>query len=141
MKNISLVLFLCFIFNIYCTIQMLGCESTKDYDTEKISYVEVSHKSADDCKNRLTDEDKKDGDKCCYRYGSKKKDEGYCYKLDKYEYENIGKLFKIWKLQEEIYKDKKDDNDGNNDDYGEIHIDCYSCYIKYGLILITLILF
>ncbi len=141
MKNISIILFLCIIFNIYCAIKMLGCSSTQDYDTDKNSYVDVSHKSADDCKNRLTDEDKKDGDKCCYQYGSKKKDKGFCYKLDKYEYNNIGKLLKMWKLEGEIYKDAADDSDENNEDYGEIHIDCYSPYLKYGLILITLIIF
>lgn len=141
MRVLSIILAICFIYYIDCEIQMTGCSSTQDYDKETLKNVEVSHKSADDCKNRLTDENKKDGDKCCYEYGSKKEDKGYCVLLNKYEYENIGKYLKIYDLQAEIYKDMPKSSSSESEDYGTMHIDCHSNYIKIGLISLLLILF
>ena len=142
MKVLSIILALCFIYYIDCEIKMYGCEADQDYDTEKKDFVTVSHTSADDCKNRLTDEDKKDGDKCCYEYGSKKKDKGSCTKLNKYEYAKIGKYMKWLELYSEIYADMaKESSSSETEDYGKLHIDCHSGYIKTGLVLLLLILF
>lgn len=140
MRVLSIILAICFIYYIDCEIQMTGCSSTQDYDKETFKTVEVSHKSVDDCKNRLTDENKKDGDKCCYEYGSKKEDKGNCVLLDKYEYENIGKYIKRINLLSEIYEDAPKET-SENEDYGTYHIDCHSEYIKIGLISLLLILF
>ena len=101
--------------------------------------VELSQKSADDCKNRKTYT--KD-DKCCYQYGSKQKEKGECVLIDKYEYENIGKVIKRMKLYVEIYKDAPKEDSDNSGDYGDPHIDCNSQYAKLSLIIgFILILF
>lgn len=141
MKPLSIILVLCFIYYLDCEIIIYSCGSTEDFDTEKNQAVTVSPKSADDCKNRLTDYDKKEGNKCCYEYGSKKEDKGSCVTLDKYEYENIGKYMKIQDLYTDIYKDRPKDSSSESEDYGTLHIDCHSGYIKTGLILLVLILF
>jgi len=57
----------------------------------------------------------------------KKKDEGFCYILDKYKYENIWKLFKIRKF---------DDQDGDNEDLWR-----NTYRLLFLLIFITIILF
>ena len=139
MKIFNLILVMYFLFHINCEIKLGGCYESYNYN-EKNEMVDFSPKSSDDCKNRLTESQKKDGDKCCYEYGSKAKEKGECRLLDKYEYENIGKLIKISKLYEEIYKDDPESKK-EYEEYGDSHIDCFSEYIKISLISIILILF
>lgn len=138
MKFLRLLLIICFIYYIKGSDQEIYCSQTSYYDTEKNKEVELSHKSADDCKDRLSKSEKKSEDKCCYFYGSKQKEKGYCRTLDKYEYANIGKYMKIIELQNEIYKDAPKDDEDDNEDIGDIHIDCYSKYIKLSLIGLVL---
>ena len=134
MKLIGLLLIISFIYYSKGSEQEIYCYQTSYYDTEKNKEVELSHKSADDCKDRLSQSEKKREDKCCYFYGSKQKEKGYCNALDKYEYANIGKYMKIIELQNEIYKDKPKDDKDDSEDIGDLHIDCYSKYIKLSLI-------
>lgn len=138
MKVFSIIVAICFICYIDCEIET-HCKY--DYNTETYEYKYISPKSADDCKNRLTAENKKDEDKCCYRYGSKKQDKGECVKLDKYEYNNFGKYMKIFELQAEIYEDAPKDSSSEDEDIGTLHVDCHSGYLKIGLISLLLILF
>ena len=138
MKVFSIIVVLCFIYYIDCEIEK---RCSYDYNTETGEYNYISPKSADDCKDRLTESQKKDGDKCCYRYGSKKEDKGDCTKIDKYQYNNFGKYMKIFELETEIYKDAPKEESEEGEDYGTLHIDCHSGYIKMGLISLLLILF
>lgn len=139
MKVFSIIVAICFIYYINCETET-HCEYDLDKDTYRYNY-DISPKSADDCKNRLSAEEKKDEDKCCYRYGSKKADKGSCYKIDKYQYNNFGKFMKRIELQNEIYKDMPKEESEEGEDYGTLHIDCHSGYIKIGLISLLLILF
>lgn len=139
MKIINLVLFICFIYYLNCAV-ISSCYY--DFDDTTYESKKISPTSADDCKNRGTKEELNDSHKCCYYYGSKDKKKGLCTLIDKYEYENIGKYVKLINLNSEIYKNKKEDKD--DDDVkieGDIHIDCYSNYIKLSLVVIILILF
>ena len=155
MKYLRLFLIICFISYIKGEYE-ISCSNT--YDRENYKYIEFSPKSADDCKDRLSEDDKKEGEHCCYVYDSKKEDKGHCQKYDKYQYENIGKVIKIMKLNADIYEDAPnyDDDDDDDDDYykyyneydeysfdydGKPHIDCYSQYMKLSLIGFLLILF
>ena len=139
MKVFSIIVAICFIYYINCETET-HCEYDLDKDTYRYNY-DISPKSANDCKDRLTESNKKDGDKCCYRYGSKKQNEGECFKLNKYEYNNFGKYMKVIELQREIYKDMPKESSEEGEDIGTLHIDCHSGYIKIGLISLLLILF
>ena len=139
MKILNIIFVMYFLCHINCEITLGSCSESYNYN-EKNEMVDFTPKSADDCKNRLTEKQKKDGDKCCYEYGSKKKEQGDCRHLDKYEYDNIGKLIKISKLYEEIYKDDPESKK-EYEEYGDNHIDCFSEYIKMTLISILLIFF
>lgn len=97
-------------------------------------------KSANDCKDRLTDNNKKDGDKCCYASYKKKDDANRCTTLDKYQYENFGKYFKAIKLEREVYKDEPETKK-IIEEYGDYSLDCYSDFIKITLLSILLFLF
>ena len=142
MKYLRLFLIICFISYIKSEDDIY-CSQLYYYD-ENGKKVELPHKSADDCKGRLSKYEKEEGKEyCCYVYGSKKKDKGYCESYDKYQYENIGKVIKTMKLENEIYEDAPDEDD--EEDYydydGDPHIDCYSQYMKLSLIGFLLILF
>ena len=111
MRLLSIFLTICYTVYINGLKQEIHCSYTYEIaeTAEEVSKsVTIQPKSADDCKNRLTEDNKKDGDKCCYSYYSKKDDENRCTTIDKYEYENFGKYMKRIKLQEEIYKDNPD---------------------------------
>jgi hypothetical protein len=140
MKIICLVLFIYCVYYLNCTV-ISSCYY--DFDDTTYEYKKISPTSADDCKSRGTKDELKDNNKCCYYYGSKDKKKGLCTIIDKYEYENIGKYVKVINLNSEIYKNRKEDKD--DDDgvkiEGDIHIDCYSNYIKLSLVVILIILF
>lgn len=138
MKVFSIIVAICFIYYIDCEIEK---HCTYDFNTETYETKKISPKSVDDCKDRLTESDKKDGDKCCYRYGSKKQNEGKCTQINKYQYNNFGKYMKIFELEAEIYKDMPKEESEEGEDIGTLHIDCHSGYIKIGLISLLLILF
>lgn len=140
MKVFSIIVAICFIYYIDCEIKTY---CTYDFNTETYESKKISPTSANDCKDRLSEENRKNEDKCCYRYGSKKKDKGTCVEVDKYEYNNFGKYMKIFELRTEIYKDmpKDSSSEEEEEDIGTLHIDCHSGYIKIGLISLLLILF
>lgn len=133
MKFLRLLLIICLTYLIKGDSE-IHCYSEYYYDKD-YKKIELSHKSIDDCKDRLSQSEKDEGTKCCYQYGSKQKEKGYCVELDKYEYANIGKYIKRIELQTEIYKDApKEKDDDDSGDYGDVHIDCYSQYTKITLI-------
>ena len=102
-------------------------------------HVDITPKSANDCKDRLTEENKKDGDKCCYASYKKKDDMNRCTTLNKYEYENFGKYWKSLKLDQEIYKDDPDQKK-LFEEYGDYSLDCFSDYIKITLSILLFLL-
>ena len=126
----------------------LTCEHS--YFTENGSYVyEYTVNSASDCNNRLSADEKKEGDVCCYSYYSKSSKYKSCEKLDKYEFKNFNKYWKKQKLYEEaekldseIYKDMpaSERDEDYDEDLGDYHLDCYSDYIKLTLFSILLFL-
>ena len=134
MKILSLIIALYFICYINCeTIK--ECGDNHDYVDGR--EVDFSPKSADDCKDRKVSEGNY---KCCYSYGSKQKEKGECESLDKYQYEKIGKYIQYLELRGEIYEDKPETKK-EMEEYGDIHIDCFSEYIKMSLISFLLLLF
>ena len=69
--------------------------------------------------------------------------------MNKYEFENFKKYWKIQKLDEEqsklyreIYKDMptSERDEDYDEDLGDYHLDCYSDYIKLTLLNILLFL-
>ena len=147
MRIQSIIIALCCLYYINGELQV-SC--TNSFDTEKFRSVEYTTNSASDCNSRLSEQEKKDGEVCCYQYYSKKSDYKRCISLDKYQFKNFKKYWKQIKLEEEIgeleaeiYKDMPASERGNEkeEDYGEYHIDCYSDYIKITLLNIFLFLF
>ena len=134
MKVLSLIIAIYFICYINCD-KISYC--SYKYDIVDGRQVDFSPKSADDCKSRTISSDEY---KCCYLYGSKKEDQGSCQSLDKYEYDKIGKYVKRMELYREIYEDEPDTKK-TIEETGDIHIDCFSKYIKMSLFSILLILF
>lgn len=146
MRILGLILILCCLYFINGELEVT-CTST--YDTEKYSNVKYTVNSASDCNSRLSDDEKKNGDVCCYAYYSKDSDYKKCKLLDKYQFKNFGKYWKIHKLEEEeaklyaeIYKDmpasEKEKEDSK--DLGDYHLDCSSNYIKLTLLSTLLFL-
>ena len=140
MRILSIILVLSCLYYINGEIQT-SC--TESYDTEKMDYIYTyTVNSASDCNSRLSADEKKNGDVCCYSYYSKSSKYKECELLDKYEFENFEKYWKIQKLRSEIYEDmpaseRDEDYDENLGDY---HLDCYSDYIKLTLLNILLFL-
>ena len=138
--SIILVLYCLYYFNcedkteIHCSYSMV-INDENPYG----KHVDFSPKSANDCKDRLTEENKKDGDKCCFESYKKKDSLNRCTTLDKYQYENFGKYWKMLKLQQEIYED---DPEAKKviEEYGDFSLDCFSNYIKITLLSIILFL-
>ena len=99
-------------------------------------------KSADDCKDKLTDYDKDNGNAyCCYFSYSKKSENNRCTGLSKKEYDNIGKYMKIQKKYLEMGKIQNEiDPDDDYEDVGKIKVDCNSNYIKLGILILLLFL-
>ena len=123
---------------------------TESYDTEKGTYdYKYSPNSASDCNSRLSDSEKKNEYVCCYSYYSKLSDYKRCKLLDKYQFKNFKKYWKIIKLKEEeseiyaeIYKDMpaSEREKEDSEDPGDYHLDCSSNYLKLTLIATLLFL-
>ena len=118
-----------------------------NYNDETYEYTYVKPTSADDCKDRLTEKDKERQRKCCFSYYSKIKELGTCDLLSKGEYENVDKMIKIQKFQNDIAKDELTSTDDDSSDYsallkgvdpGDYHIDCFSSLLKIGLLTFIL---
>ena len=136
------------IFVLYCLYYINCADKTEIHCSYSIvtndeypygKHVDITPKSANDCKDRLTEENKKDGDKCCYASYKKKDDMNRCTTLNKYEYENFGKYWKSLKLDQEIYKDDPDQKK-LFEEYGDYSLDCFSDYIKITLSILLFLL-
>lgn len=125
-----------------------NCGSHYDYNNETHETKEVNPNSAEECKDRLTERDIERQRKCCFTYYSKIKEYGFCELLSKGEYENVDKMIKIQKFQNDIAKDEltsTDDDDSSaysallkGVDPGDYHIDCFSSLLKIGLLTFIL---
>lgn len=125
MNPIKLYLSLFFIAYSFSTI-IKECEG--DYNDETEQYIAINPKSADDCKDRLTESDKLMEYKCCFYYYSNYKKEGQCESVPKQAYDDIKKYIEYWE------KEDKFDPDWEGKDVGDLHIDCFSSLVQIGFI-------
>ena len=125
--------------NIYSEI-ITHCDWDEDTEYVRNNNYEIKANSASDCKNRLTTDDKKIQSRCCYWYRFEKKDEGYCQLITKEEYENIDKFIKYYNLYDDIYVDEKDEEEYKKylKKHGILKIDCFSNFLKIGLLSIII---
>ena len=113
------------------------------YLGEGICGTNTSPKSASDCNDKLTDEDKNNYGYayCCYFTLSKKSEYNYCGGLSKKEYDNIGKYMKIQKIEKEVDElENEIDPDDDYEDFGKLKLECNSNYIKLGILILFLFL-
>ena len=130
MNKIFLILLLSFITYVYL-------------DSDGRCGTNTSPKSASDCNDKLTDDDKNNYGYayCCYFTSSKKSEYNYCGGLSKKEYDNIGKYMKIQKKSQEIGKIENEMGlNDNYEDLGKLKVDCNSNYIKLGILILFLFL-
>ena len=125
MNPIKLYLSLLFIAYSFSTIIR---ECSYDYNDETGLDIDINPKSADDCKDRLSEKEKQLEYKCCFYYFSNIKNEGYCEDITKEAYDKIKDYIEVWEKTAKLYPEYV------GKDVGDLHIDCFSSLLQIGLI-------